>query len=136
MYNSNFYNPYLQRLQEYQQQYPQYVQPQVQQQHHQGIQTLQVSNIDEANAYRVDPMGIPTLFYNAGKDEIYLKRTNQTGLTDFFIFRHVQEPTNTMKDKKDANPYEKDFKALNDKIDGLYSILAPQPKQKEAKNDK
>ena len=134
MFNNPYANPYLmqqQRLQQYEQQYPQYFQNQTQQ----GINTLQVSNIDEANAYRVDPLGTPTLFFNPGKNEIYLKKTNQAGLTDFLIFRHVEKPTGMVKDEKQQNIYAKEFKAINDKIDGLYSILTPQTKTKEVKND-
>lgn len=144
MFNNPYLNPYFaqqQRLQQYEQQYPQYLQNQGQnqfqnQQAQQGLNTLQVSNIEEANAYRVDPLGTPTFFYNPGKNEIYLKKTNQIGLTDFLIFRHVEKPADMVKDEKQQNIYAKEFKAINDKIDGLYSILVPQPKTKEAKNDK
>lgn len=120
------FNPYMtaqQRLYQMEQQYPQLSQPQ-------SLTILPVTNIDEANAYRVDLNGTPTFFYNAGKNEIYLKRTNtQTGLADFQIFGRVEQQQNEIKEVQ--NSYEKDFKALNEKIDGLYALIpsAQQPKE-------
>ena len=113
------FNPYMnaqQRLYQMEQQYPQLAQPnQVQ-----NMVAIPVSNIEEANAFRVDLNGTPTFFYNAGKNEIYLKRTNtQTGLADFFIFSKVEQPTSDVKAKDNMKLYEKDFKTLNDKIDGF-----------------
>lgn len=119
------------------QQYPQLAQPQPQpQQNGNFLMAIPVTNIDEANAFRVDPQGTPTLFYNAGKNEVYLKRTNmQTGLADFIIFGKVDKPTAEEKQVQSINPHEKDFKTLNDKIDGfankidgLYSLLATENK--------
>lgn len=120
------FNPYMtaqQRLYQMEQQYPQLSQPQ-------SLTILPVTNIDEANAYRVDLNGTPTFFFNAGKNEIYLKRTNtQTGLADFQIFGRVEQQQNEIKEVQ--NSYEKDFKALNEKIDGLYALIssAQQPKE-------
>lgn len=117
------YNPYMtaqQRLYQMEQQYPQFA-------NNSNSATVNnsnvipVTNIDEANAFRVDPTGIPTFFYNAGKNEIYMKRTNtQTGLADFLIFSKLEKPRTDVN----KNTYKEDFKALNDKIDGLYSLLA------------
>ena len=82
------FSPYMtaqQRLYQMEQQYPQLAQPQPQpqQQSNNFLMAIPVTNIDEANAFRVDPQGTPTLFYNAGKNEVYLKRTNmQTGLAE------------------------------------------------------
>lgn len=121
------YNPYMtaqQRLYQMEQQYPQFA-------NNSNSATVNnssvipVTNIDEANAFRVDPTGIPTFFYNAGKNEVYLKRTNtQTGLADFIVFGKVEQLKTEPKQNLSINTYEKDFKALNDKIDGLYSLLA------------
>lgn len=124
------FNPYMsaqQRLYQMEQQYPQLSQPQ-------SLTILPVTNIDEANAYRVDLNGTPTFFFNAGKNEIYLKRTNtQTGLADFQIFGRIEQPQSEVKENLGVNAYAKDFKALNDKIDGLYSLLSASqtPQQKE-----
>lgn len=121
------YNPYMtaqQRLYQMEQQYPQFA-------NNSNSATVNnsnvipVTNIDEANAFRVDPTGIPTFFYNAGKNEIYMKRTNtQTGLADFLIFSKLEKPRTDVNNQKGINTYKEDFKALNDKIDGLYSLLA------------
>lgn len=131
-----YINPYMsaqQRLNFMEQQYPNLAQPQMQQTPvNTNLVTIPVSNIDEANAFRVDLNGTPTFFYNAGKNEVYFKRTNtQTGAADFKTFQLVAEPLVAVKEKISTNTYEKDFKALNDKIDGfnakidgLYSLLA------------
>ena len=106
----------------------------------QGLVTLPVTSIDEANAYRVDINGTPTFFYNQGKGEVYLKRTNtQTGLADFIVFAKVDKPTVEEKQVLSINTYEKDFKALNEKIDGLYSLFATVSQKSdkaEAESDK
>ena len=127
MYNQNFFNPYQQQLQNLEQNYPRYVQPQV----NNVSQGVQVSNVDEANAFRVDPLGTPTFFYNAGKNEIYLKRTNQTGLTDFFVFKNAGEPLSEVKKDLDVGISKDDFKALCDKVDGIYAMVTPKRKKGE-----
>ena len=130
------FSPYMtpqQRLYQMEQQYPQLAQPQPQpQQSNNFLMAIPVTNVDEANAFRVDPQGTPTLFYNAGKNEVYLKRTNmQTGLADFIIFGKVDKPTVEEKQVQSINPHKKEFEALNDKIDGLYSLLATVSQQSE-----
>lgn len=132
------FNPYMtpqQRLYQMEQQYPQLAQPQPVQSNSATVNnlvTIPVTNIDEANAFRVDLNGTPTFFYNAGANEIYLKRTNtQTGAADFIKFAKVAGPTAKEKPFLSTNTYEKDFKALNDKIDGLYSLFATVPKTPE-----
>lgn len=116
------YNPMLtpqQRVTQFEQQYPQFAQNS-----NQNLITYPVTNIEEANAFRVDLNGTPTFFYNAGKNEIYMKRTNtQTGLADFVVFGKVEQPKTQEKTVLNTNTHEKDFKALNDKIDGFYSKL-------------
>lgn len=144
MMNYGMYPSYYQPLMNAQQriqQYDQQMMPQVQQPMQQPAQpqtvnyvAIPVANIEEANAYRVDLNGTPTFFYNAGKNEIYLKRTNtQTGAADFFTFAKQEQPkTDEKSEKPILVNYEQDFKALNDKIDGfgtkiddLYSLLQP-----------
>lgn len=121
------------------QQYPQLAQPQPIQPNSATVNnlvTIPVTNMEEANAFRVDLNGTPTFFYNAGKNEVYLKRTNtQTGLADFIVFGKVEQPKTEPKQNLSINTYEKDFKALNEKIDsfnskidGLYSLLATENK--------
>lgn len=125
------FNPYMtpqQRLYQMEQQYPQLAQPQPVQSNSATVNnlvTIPVTNMEEANAFRVDLNGTPTFFYNAGKNEVYLKRTNtQTGLADFIVFGKVEQPKTEPKQNLSINTYEKDFKALNEKIDGLYSLFA------------
>lgn len=125
------FNPYMtaqQRLYQMEQQYPQLAQPQPVQPNSATVNnlvTIPVTNMEEANAFRVDLNGTPTFFYNAGKNEVYLKRTNtQTGLADFIVFGKVEQPKTEPKQNLSINTYEKDFKALNEKIDGLYSLFA------------
>lgn len=142
------FNPYMtpqQRLYQMEQQYPQLAQPQPIQPNSATVNnlvTIPVTNIEEANAFRVDLNGTPTFFYNAGKNEVYLKRTNtQTGLADFIVFGKVEQPKTEPKQNLNINTYEKDFKALNDKIDGfankidsLYSLLATENKTVATEN--
>lgn len=139
----NPYNPMMtaqQRLAQMEQQYPQYAQMPIPQQPKQTLMTIPVTSSDEAKAFMVEPNGTPTFFYNAGANEIYLKRTNlQTGSADFFIFRLQERPKTDVKTEKGINTYKEDFKALNDKIDGLYSLLGQpveEAKTKGAKNAK
>lgn len=121
------FNPYMtaqQRLYQMEQQYPQFANNSNSATVN-NLVTIPVTNIEEANAFRVDLNGTPTFFYNAGKNEVYLKRTNtQTGLADFIVFGKVEQLKTEPKQNLSINTYEKDFKALNEKIDGLYSLLA------------
>lgn len=121
-YNYQF-NPYLQRLNQMEQQFPQYAQTPITQtpnlQQGASFATIPVTNREEANAFRVDMAGAPTFFYNANKNEVYMKRTNmQTGMADFFVFSKSDEqlPVKTSE-------FDKEFKKLNDKVDKLYSLL-------------
>ena len=118
-------NPYMtaqQRLHLMEQQYPQFVQSATQ-----YLVAIPVSNTEEANAFRVDLNGTPTLFYNAGKNEVYLKRTNtQTGLADFIIFTKKEAlvgvpEQNTTNDNIELLSNKIDSFAV--KLDGLYSLL-------------
>lgn len=155
MMNYGYYPNYCQPLINAQQriaQYDQQMMPQVQQpMQQQQVQpqavnyvAIPVANIEEANAYRVDLNGTPTFFYNVGKNEIYLKRTNtQTGAADFFVFAKQEQQISEVDEKKNINTYEKDFKALNDKIDGfsskiddLYSLLQEKTQEVEHKGGK
>ena len=125
MMNYTYFNPMVspqQRLAQLEQQYPQFSQPI-------GFKVVPVANIEEANASQVDLNGNPVFFYNKGKNEIYVKQFNvQTGLADFYTFSRMETvaeaPQIVTKD---------DFKIINEKLDGLYSIL-DKPK-KAVKNE-
>lgn len=89
----------------------------------QGLTTLPVTSIEEANASRVDINGTPTFFYNANKGEVYLKRTNiQTGMADFIVFK--KEEAVTQPDK---------FQVINDKLDLLLNNFIPQAEEVDVK---
>lgn len=131
------FSPYMtaqQRLYQMEQQYPQLaqqpMQQPMQQQNNQELIIIPVTNVDEANAFRVNPNGTPTFFYNAGDDEIYLKKTNrETGKADFQIFKiqkqvQQQQPTVQPQENITISNFEKELKVLNDKVDGLYSLFA------------
>ena len=92
----------------------------------QSFNTIPVSNIDEANAYRVDMFGTPTFFYNGGTGEVYLKKTNQQGLSDFIIFKQVASPNSSDNGSSNTNSYEDVFKAINDKLDILLAKEKPE----------
>lgn len=95
----------------------------------QGFITLPVSNIQEANSYRVSIDGTPTYFHNIATGEIYMKKTNrQTGLCDFETYLKATP------NKVDSITLE----TLNQKIDVIYTLLNPmeEKKEKEVKNDK
>ena len=140
------FNPYMtaqQRLYQMEQQYPQLAQPQPVQPAPAPVNnliTIPVTNIEEANAFRVDLNGTPTFFYNAGKGEVYLKRTNtQTGLADFIIFGKVEQVKEEPKPSVVTNNYEKELKEINSKIDGLYSLFSTvslKSDKEEEKSDK
>ena len=121
------FNPYMtpqQRLNCMEQQYQQNLFAQ-QQQNSQNLVTIPVTSIEEAKAFRDDLSGTPTFFYNTGKNEIYIKRTNtQTGEADFRIFQPIVEAPKNIEEKNFSKIYEKELKTLNEKIDGLYSLFA------------
>ena len=140
MLNYGYVNPMMtpqQRLAQMETQYSQFVTPQPPQP--QGFKVILVTNIEEANASQVDLQGNPVFFYNKGRNEIYLKQFNiNTGLADFYVFAKAEQALKDVKPVPSTNTYEKDFKALNDKIDGLYAILKPEETKqtkKGVKND-
>ena len=80
-----------------------------------------VSNIEEANATPVDTLnGLPSFFYNKAQNEIYLKQFNSVSGGAIFQTYKLQLAENQAKP---VDPYEAQFMAINEKIDGLYSLL-------------
>lgn len=124
------FNPYMtpqQRIAQMEQQYNMnFAQQPVQTVQQQGYKLVTIGSIEEAKAAPVDTINdTPSFFFNRGKNEIYLKQYNsQNGLPIFYTFQLVQEPTTELKENTDTNTYKKDFKTLNDKIDGLYSLIS------------
>jgi hypothetical protein len=124
MMNYNYgygFNPMINAQQRLNQLESQFVQQQTQ-----SFSTIPVTSIEEANAYRVDLYGTPTFFYNAGSNEVYLKRTNQTGLADFIVFKRTENEVEVEK--------EDNFKIINEKLDNLQNLLEVKNK-KAVKND-
>ena len=124
MMNYNYgyaFNPMINAQQRLNQMESQFVQQQTQ-----TFNIIPVTSVEEANAYRVDLYGTPTFFYNAGSNEVYLKRTNQTGLADFIVFKRVEVEVEVEK--------EDNFKIINEKLDNLQNLLEVKNK-KAVKND-
>ena len=124
MMNYNYgyaFNPMINAQQRLNQLESQFVQQQTQ-----SFNIIPVTSVEEANAYRVDLYGTPTFFYNAGSNEVYLKRTNQTGLADFIVFKRVEVEVEVEK--------EDNFKIINEKLDNLQNLLEVKNK-KVVKND-
>ena len=124
MMNYNYgyaFNPMINAQQRLNQIESQFVQQQTQ-----TFNIIPVTSVEEANAYRVDLYGTPTFFYNAGSNEVYLKRTNQTGLADFIVFKRVEVEVEAEK--------EDNFKIINEKLDNLQNLLEVKNK-KVVKND-
>lgn len=141
-YNYNQYNPYLtpqQRLNQLETQYPQFSQNTPQQQPTTGFKTIPVSNADEANATQADLSGNPIFFFNRAKGEIYLKQLNlQDGSAIFQTFKLAQVPTINENAVQSITLSEKQYKALNDKLDALYSMFANKEQEqprKEVRNN-
>ena len=132
MYNQ-FYpgimpNPYQERLANMEQQAYQQSQVYQQPQSYQ-LKMTPVSNIEEANATPVDTLnGFPSFFYNKAQSEIYMKQFNNVSGGAIFQTYKLQTPENPMKS---VDPYEEQFKSINEKIDGLYSLLKSQDSDNE-----
>lgn len=123
MMNYAFQNPYMNpqaRLEQLINQYPQYFNQGIQQgiTPQQGYRTVLVSNIDEANATPVDSSGT-IFFYNRSQNEVYLKQIDATGSAPLQKF--ILASTVTSEKPVKSVSYDKDFKTLNEKIDGLQS---------------
>lgn len=120
-----------QRINQLEAQYAQYSQPQGK------LNALPVGNIEEARAYIVDMQGTPTLFYNASKNEVYLKRTNvQTGSADFFVFQVDSKAKNESNKQNSTDISKDDLKLINDKLDTLCGMFENKTTKKgTAKND-
>lgn len=100
--NYGNYNPYLQQMR---------VTP---------LKMIPVSNIMEANAMPVDTLD-PVFFFNRAENVVYKKQIDNTGAAPIQIFKLElpQSPKNEEKQVPNINPYEKDFKGINDKIEML-----------------
>ena len=116
------YNPYnLQNYSPYQPQQLQHQQPQ-----QQGYKVIPVSNRNEVNSFITDFNGTPVYFHNQSTNEIYVKQFDiKTGLAKVQNFKHVEGDLSMVESESNVNPYEKDFKHINERLDGLYELLKP-----------
>lgn len=84
-----------------------------------ALKTYAVSNIAEANATPVDNYE-PVFFYNKAENVIYKKQIDGTGAAPIQTFKLDLNP---VKEEKHINSYENDFKAINDRLDGIEKLL-------------
>ena len=108
----DFYQSQINRLQN--QQMNQY-QNQVQ---YKPFITKQVTNIEEAKASIIDPTST-YLFIDSNAGKIYMKRMNNNGLSDFFIFR-VEEPVQEKKVEDPLSEINKRLTNIENKLGGIY----------------
>lgn len=101
--------------------YNPYLQPQAQQRfmNVSALKTYAVSNIAEANATPVENYE-PVFFYNKAENVIYKKQIDGTGAAPIQTFKLDLNP---VKEEKGINSYENDFKAINDRLDGIEKLL-------------
>lgn len=98
------------------------------------LRVVLVNNIDEANRIPADINGNPQFFYNKNTNEIYVKQFfMSTGITTFDKYAKAGDDLSGEKDEKGVKLYEEDFKALNDRIDGLYKMFEKKDAVKNAK---
>ena len=101
-----------------------------------SLKILPVSNIMEANSTPVESFD-PMFFYNRAENVIYMKQLNQTGAAPIQTFK-LQLPEQSISNGNkpaDVNPYEKDFKGLNDRIDVLQKTFDDYIKSQNEEED-
>ena len=104
--------------------YNPYLQPQPQQRlmNISSLKTYAVTNIAEANATPVENYE-PVFFYNKAENVIYKKQIDGTGAAPIQTYKLDLSPVN---EEKSINNYENDFKAINDRLDGIEKLLQEQ----------
>lgn len=96
---------------------------------------IPVSTREEATGTPVDLVsGSPTFFYNKSNGEIYLKQFDvPKGTAIFKVYKEaIESPRNDVISGGNINPYEKEFKHINEGIDSLHRLLQD---MKEVKDD-
>lgn len=127
--NSNLMYSPQQRMEQMVNQYPQYFSPNVQQAVNtsNGWRTIQVSNIDEANATPAEWGGIPLFFYNRSANEIYMKQMDQSGAAPLitFILKSKQDEIKLSEEQtKPVTDYQNDLRKLNNKVEEIRKIVS------------
>lgn len=101
------------------------------------LRIYSVSNIMEANATPVENLD-PIFFFNRSENVIYKKQIDSTGAAPIQTY-HIAEPQQAKLNETEPsniNPYEEQFKALNDKIDGLYKLFQEEEPEEDKKGGK
>jgi hypothetical protein len=85
------------------------------------LKIYSVSNIMEATATPVENLD-PIFFFNRSENVIYKKQIDGTGAAPIQVYKLsvVEQPTN---ETKQSNPYENDFKTINESINILSNKL-------------
>jgi hypothetical protein len=108
-----------------------------QQQRFSPLRIYSVSNIMEANSTPVDNFE-PIFFFNRAENVIYKKQIDGTGAAPIQIYK-LAEPQHEISNENTSgniNTYEENFKALNDKIDGLYKFFQEEETEEDKKGGK
>jgi soluble cytochrome b562 len=101
------------------------------------LKIYSVSNIMEANATPVENLD-PVFFFNRSENVIYKKQIDGTGAAPIQIYK-LAEPQHEISNENTSaniNTYEENFKALNDKIDGLYKFFEEEEITEDKKGGK
>jgi hypothetical protein len=101
------------------------------------LKIYSVSNILEANATPVENLD-PIFFFNRSENVIYKKQIDGTGAAPIQIYQlaEPQHATTNENTSANINTYEENFKALNDKIDGLYKLFQEEDEPEDKKGGK
>ena len=81
--------------------------------------TRQVSNIEEAKACLIDPLST-FLFIDSSRGKIYMKRMNNNGLSDFYVFS-VEENRQEMK-QDPLEAINKRLENIENKLGGISNV--------------
>lgn len=102
------------------------------------LKIYSVSNILEANATPVENLD-PIFFFNRSENVIYKKQIDGTGAAPIQIYKLAGPQRATTNENTSANiinTYEENFKALNDKINGLYKLFQEEEIEEDKKGGK
>lgn len=103
-------------------QQPQFQQPQFPQmnnfQNQSQFITKQVSNIEEAKAFIIDPFN-SYLFVDMNAGKIYMKRMNNNGISDFYIFGVTE---NSVENKNPLEEINKRLENIENKLGGIDNV--------------
>ena len=107
---------------------PQYQHSQAQIQNNQGYRIIPISNKSETNSVIADFNGNPIYFHNQANNEIYIKQFDiKTGLAKLQEYKKV-EIDNPIDNKEQANPYQDEFRLINERLEELKEMIKPQEK--------